>query len=106
MKTLCAVLLLLSASAFSADNLPFEEVAPGVYVHVGRIADLFETDRDPVSNITFIVGDNAVAVIDTGGSRRAGEAILASIREVTPLPIRYVINTHVHADHNFGNQPF
>lgn len=106
MKSLCAFLFLLTASAFSAETLPFEEVAPGVYVHEGKIADLFETDRDPVSNITYIVGDDAVAVIDTGGSRRAGEAILASIREVTPLPIRYVINTHVHADHNFGNQAF
>lgn len=90
----------------AASPFTFSQIAPGVYLHT---AAQHWPDRDnhgEIANIGFIVGERCVAVIDTGGSPQQGIALRNTIKQVTVKPVCYVINTHVHPDHIYGNKAF
>ncbi len=87
-------------------DFAIENVGDGIYVHHGVHMDIDDGYKGDICNASFVVGSKGVAVIDTGGSIKVGNQLREAIRKVTALPVLYVINTHVHPDHIYGNAAF
>ena len=90
----------------AAEAARMAQVAPGIFVRQGLTEDASGANGDAIANIGFVVGRDAVAVFDPGGSLEDGESLRLAIRQETHLPIRYVILSHVHPDHVFGAAAF
>ena len=86
-------LLLTAAPAFAAPQA--QSIGPGLYAYI--------SDNDASANSTFLVGEKGILVVDTGLNQQEGEKLLHAIREVSPLPVQYIVNTHYHPDHQGGN---
>lgn len=109
MSVLAILSWALNSKLVTASEMqPFEvkNVSEGVYVHFGQHLDIDTGYQGDICNISFVVGSKGVAVIDSGGSLKVGNQLREAIRKVTPLPVLYVINTHVHPDHIYGNAAF
>lgn len=80
------------------------KIADNVYSYVGQ------KDGSPAhsfaANAGIVIGTDAVLVVDTLVSAKEGARFLADIRKVTDKPVKYVVNTHTHLDHAFGNCVF
>ena len=105
------VVITLLISSFThasqtANNFNLQKLSEGQYVHLGQQVSIEDEQRDDIANIGFIIGDDCIAVIDTGGSIKIGQQLLTKIRTISEKPICYVINTHVHFDHILGNKAF
>ncbi|MDH5358498.1 MAG: quinoprotein relay system zinc metallohydrolase 2 [Gammaproteobacteria bacterium] len=105
--TLSFVMLLFFSGCY-ADSAAYRvsEIASGIYYHQGAHEEASEKNIGAIANVGFIIGDRCVAVIDSGGSFREGSYLRQAIKQHSDLPICYVINTHVHPDHMFGNAAF
>lgn len=112
MRILLQILLLVLISS-CAQSEPhkkgshfLEAMGDGIYVHHGEHLDIDVGYQGDICNVSVVVGSKGVAVIDTTGSYHVGQQLRKAISEITQLPILYVINTHVHPDHIFGNAAF
>ena len=90
----------------SLENFAVTQVAPGNYVHFGGFDERSADNLGDNANIGFVVGEKCVLAIDAGGSLAVGRALRRAIARVTPLPVCYVVLTHVHPDHFFGAAAF
>ena len=106
-RLICTIVAALVAVGGSASaqrppptQLPFvlKQIGPGVYAAIDG------PEHKSGSNAGFVIGDDGVLVVDAFFTPDAARALVAEIRRLTPKPIRYVVNTHYHADHTGGDQ--
>src|SRR5689334_1078588 len=83
--------------AASPTHFRLVQVADGVYAAIAA-----PDDRESVGNAGFIVGKDAVVVVDAFATSAAAQELLGEIRRLTSAPVRWVINTHYHIDHVGG----
>jgi cyclase len=62
--------------------------------------------NDASANSTFLVGHDAILLVDSGLNETEAGKCLAMIRTVSQLPVRYIVNTHYHLDHQGGNKTY
>lgn len=89
-----------SAATAAVPDFQLEKIGNGVF------AAIVNDEGLAGGNAGFVIGDDGVLVIDTFQDPRPAKAMLAEIRKLTPLPIRFVVNTHYHLDHVNGNDVF
>lgn len=82
------------------------QIASDTWLVEGSTENFEASNGANVVNSAFIVTDAGVVVIDTGPSRRYGEALRQAIGKVTTQPVALVLLTHHHPDHALGNQAF
>jgi quinoprotein relay system zinc metallohydrolase 2 len=93
----------VDAASPTNNSLIIQKIADGDYVHFGLVAIPTPDNAGDIANIGIIIGRDSVAIVDTGGSVDVGQRLILAVRDITDKPIRYVINTHEHPDHIFGN---
>ena len=94
--------IVLKESAGPNDPLRHYEIGPDTYMLYGNIAEVDENNRGWNGNAGFVVTAEGVVVIDSLGTPKLGERLIATIRAVTDMPIRYLVITHNHPDHAYG----
>lgn len=100
MKKMTITVMLLAFQLFlHAQVQPVRELAPGVYYYYGD-----EMKKKP-ANCVWIVFRDYVLAIDANYPWGAAE-IIGEIRKTSTKPIKFVVNTHYHHDHSFGNSVF
>lgn len=121
---LCAILVLVSPPAFEAQGpagtarqppppppgyIPPPLNPSGVTLETRRLADgvyALVANTPFTDNSGFVVGSDAVLVVDSQFNGRMGRQVLDAVHKVTDKPIRYLVNTNAFGDHTFGNYVF
>ncbi len=90
-----------------AEILPApQQVSPNAWAWIGPYDGPSKANRGFRMNLGFVVGKEAVAVIDSGYSPEMAASMLRHIRARTALPVRHVINTDSQPHRFFGNDVF
>jgi cyclase len=97
---LVIALVACGSSKDSPKQFTFTEIKPGIYhaIATGSIV--------AICNAVIIVNKDDVLIVDSHVSPEAANVLLAELKQITPKPVKYVVNTHFHFDHTGGNQVF
>lgn len=99
---LVLVVFALCDRAVAAEKLT--RIAENVYAYVGTKNS--SKNNSFGANAGIIIGKDGIVVVDTMISATEAKRFIRDIRTISRKPIRYVVNTHYHFDHAFGNSEF
>jgi cyclase len=97
--------LIVCQSALAADSPGLQRISDHVYAYVDT-KNASPAGNSFGANTGVVVGRDAVLVIDTLISAKEADRFIADIRKVTDKPVKFVVNTHHHLDHAWGNCQF
>ena len=100
--------LLVFVSSLSAQDLgpEFRKIQDGIYVRSASQTDPRPNANVLNSNCAIILTADGVVLIDSGQTPTDSQAILSAVKKITPLPVRFLINTEIHPDHTTGHFVF
>jgi len=104
--TLAIPVTVISAADTDSKPLPYYKLAADTYFLYGNIAEVDDKNRGFNGNAGFIVTREGVVVVDSLGTPKLGRRLIATVRQVSKLPIKYLILTHNHPDHSYGASAF
>ena len=112
MRALAVAAVLMATGAFAVEPDPAQ--APKVFARetlavTDRVHVIFKptvTDPPFEGNAIVIEQENYLVAVDAGGSPPSGIAVVQEIKKLSPKPVRYLIYTHYHGDHNLGAGAF
>jgi glyoxylase-like metal-dependent hydrolase (beta-lactamase superfamily II) len=106
------IVMIIAAPLYAADQ-PRNNVLPApqklsehVYAWIGPLDGPSKENQGYRMNMAFVVGNESVAVLETGYTEAMGEAMLAHIRKITGKPVKYAVNTNSQPDRFMGNPAF
>ena len=101
---MCTVFLITAAGngAFAQEGLT--KIADNVYSYVD--VKNAGPGNSFAANAGIIIGSDGILVVDTLISAKEAQRFMTDIRKVSSKPIKYVVDTHYHLDHAFGNGEF
>lgn len=103
----CAAVPTESAcSARDRETVPWRAVAPGVWVWPGMVAEIAAENLGHVAPISLVVDGGEAAIVDPGPSRLHGQRVRRSVACRFGARVRWVVNTHAHAENVLGNAAF
>ena len=101
MRLLALLAVAASAATAAAQPSPYhiKQLAPGVHVVVRDVTRGKPSD----SNVLIIINESDVVVVDANIFPESARQTVREIKKLTNKPVRYVVNTHWHSDHHYGN---
>jgi glyoxylase-like metal-dependent hydrolase (beta-lactamase superfamily II) len=103
----CAAVMAAGPATVGDYPMRAEKVADDVYAVIAPARDFPNPENKGWnSNSAFVVTRDGVLLIDTGSSETLGQALKKAVAAVSDKPVRWIVNTHGHADHWLGNAAF
>lgn len=84
------------------DPYSVERLAEDVYAVIRQVPTTAASD----ANVLIVVGDDGVLVVDSGIYPASAREVIGEIRGLTSKPVRWLVNTHFHSDHHYGNEEY